>query len=74
MKLEIRPVAKGATNGTFHAVEDHRLAYVPSLLRHLAEGEWRKCQNRSGALRHANSKSTLDVYTHAVKPFPLPSD
>ena len=25
-------------------------------------------------LRHANSKSTLDVYTHAVKPFPPRSD
>ena len=44
MKREIRPVAKA--NGISR---EDRLAYVPSLLRHLAEGEWRRCQNCSGA-------------------------
>ncbi len=30
--------------------QEHRLAYFPALLRHIAEGKRRGCQNRSGAL------------------------
>jgi hypothetical protein len=35
--------------GKWHQ-QEHRLAYIPAFLRHVAEGKRRGCQNRSGAL------------------------
>jgi hypothetical protein len=40
---------QASCEGKWHSQED-RLAYFPSLLRHLAEGEWRRRQDGSGAL------------------------
>jgi hypothetical protein len=69
MKREIRPVAKA--NGIHEKIGWHtsRHSFV-TLLK--ANGEDVKTVQE--LLRHANSKSTLDVYTHAVKPFPPRSD
>jgi integrase len=69
MKREIRPVAKA--NSIHEKIGWHtsRHSFV-TLLK--ANGEDVKTVQE--LLRHANSKSTLDVYTHAVKPFPPRSD
>ena len=69
MKREIRPVAKA--NGIHEKIGWHtsRHSFV-TLLK--ANGEDVKTVQE--LLRHANSKSTLDVYTHAVRPFPPRSD
>jgi hypothetical protein len=44
MKRGIRPVARKAGIHT-----KHRLTHFPALLRHVAEGQRRGCQDRSGA-------------------------
>ena len=44
MKRHIRPVAKA--NGIN---KNNRLAHLPPYLRHIAEGEWGRCEDRSGA-------------------------
>jgi Phage integrase family len=69
MKREIKPVAKA--NRIHEKIGWHtsRHSFV-TLLK--ANGEAVKAVQE--LLRHANSKSTLDVYTHAVKPFPPRSD
>ena len=40
---------QASCEGKWHS-QEHRLAYFPAFLRHIAEGERRGCQNRSGAL------------------------
>jgi hypothetical protein len=45
MKRHIQPVAKAIGPS-----QEDRMAHFPALLRHAAEGKWRGCQNRSGAL------------------------
>jgi hypothetical protein len=57
------------------AVKRRRMAYVPSLLRHLAE---RRMEKMSKPFRSFRDTPTARVrsmfYTHAVKPFPPRSD
>ena len=69
MKREIRPVAKA--NGIHEKIGWHtsRHSFV-TLLK--ANGEDVKTVQE--LLPQANSKTMLDVYTHAVKPFPPRSD
>jgi hypothetical protein len=45
MKRYIKPVAQGERHQ-----QEHRLAHFPPLLRHAAEGQRGRCQDRSGAL------------------------
>src|SRR5580698_3113421 len=65
IKREIRPVAK--TNGIHEKIGWHtsRHSFVTSL-----KTNGKDVKTVQELLRHANSNSTLDVYTHVVKPFP----
>ena len=45
--------------------KDHRMAQLSPHPRNAALGTWNGHQSRAGLLRHANSRTTLDIYTHA---------
>ncbi len=61
MKRHIQPVAKS----NWHP-QENRTAHFPALLRHIAEGKRRGCQNRSGALAAREQSDHIGCLHQAV--------